>query len=47
MGVEINDLYTVTQGFDDSLRSDWVHYGEEGSEILAKIVVERILKAME
>lgn len=47
LGVEINDLYTVTQGFDDSLRSDWVHYGEEGSEILAKIVVERILKAME
>jgi hypothetical protein len=47
LGVEINDLYTVTQAFDDSLRSDWVHYGEEGSEILAKIVVERILKAME
>lgn len=41
-GVVFNDLYTVTKNFDNSLRSDWVHYGEEGSKILASKVVEKI-----
>ena len=39
LGVEINDLYSITKGFDPSLRSDWVHYGEEGSQILADAVI--------
>ena len=43
IGVEINDLYSVTKYFDDSLRSDWVHYGLEGSQILADKVIEKCL----
>ena len=46
LGVEINDLYSVTKGFDDSLRSDWVHYGENGSKILADKVIEKVLIAI-
>lgn len=38
--VEVNDLYTISKGVDLSLRSDYVHYGEEGSAILADAVVE-------
>ena len=41
-GVIINDLYTVSAGFDESLHADWVHFNEEGSEILARAVVEKI-----
>ena len=43
LGVEFNDLYTVTESFTDSMRSDWVHFNEEGSKILAEAVVEKIL----
>ena len=46
LGVEFNDLYTVTEGFDDSLRSDWVHFGEEGSRILAEAVIKRIYEVI-
>lgn len=42
LGAEVNDLYSVTQTFDDSLRADWVHYNEEGSRILADAVVAKI-----
>ena len=41
LGVEINDLYSISRGFDDALRSDWVHYGEEASKILADAVIEK------
>lgn len=44
LGVEINDLYSVTEQFDNSLHSDWVHYGEEGSKILADKVIEVCFK---
>lgn len=47
LGVAFNDLYSVTKDFDDALRSDGVHYGEKGSEILARIVTDHILKAAE
>ena len=42
-GVIINDLYTISAGFDESLHADWVHFNEEGSEILARAVVKKIL----
>ena len=42
LGVSFNDLYTITCGFDDSLRSDFVHFGEEGSIILADAVIKSI-----
>ena len=42
LGAEVNDLYSVTRTFDDSLRADWVHYNEEGSRILADAVVAKI-----
>ena len=39
LGVEINDLYSISKTFDDSFHSDWVHFGEEGSRILADEVI--------
>lgn len=43
MGVTINDLYTVSAAFDNSLHADFVHFNEEGSKILARAVCEKIL----
>ena len=43
LGVEINDLYSVTKDFDDFWRSDFVHFREEGCKILANAVIEKIL----
>lgn len=43
MGVTINDLYTVSAAFDNSLHADFVHFNEEGSKILADAVIEKIL----
>ena len=44
LGGEVNDLYSVTKIFDSLLRSDWVHYGTEGSKILADKVIEACFK---
>ena len=45
LGVEINDLYSVSKAFADDLRSDWVHYGEKASRILADAVIEKCFEA--
>ena len=47
LGVEINDLYSITKDFDDAKRSDWVHYGDEGSKILADAVVKMCMEEVE
>ena len=47
LGVEINDLNSITKTFDDSLRCDWVHYGEEGSKILADAVIKKCFEVMQ
>ena len=47
LGVEFNDLYSVTKSFDDAKRSDWVHFGEGGSEILADAVIHKCFEVME
>ncbi|MBE6541118.1 MAG: SGNH/GDSL hydrolase family protein [Ruminococcaceae bacterium] len=47
LGVEVNDLYSLTKDFDQSLHSDWVHFGAEGSEIIACQVVEKIKAALQ
>lgn len=39
LGVPVNDLYAVATEFDPSLHSDWVHFGEEGSQRLADAVI--------
>ena len=44
LGVEINDLYSLSKTFDNSLHSDWVHFGEEGSRILADKVIGACFK---
>ena len=44
LGVEVNDLYSLSAGFDNSIHSDWVHFGEEGSKILADKVIEACFK---
>lgn len=44
LGVTFDDLYTVSCGFADELRSDWVHFGEEASMILADAVIKSIEK---
>ena len=42
LGVEINDLGAITKDIAPSMHSDWVHYGEEGSKVLAAAVTEKI-----
>ena len=39
LGVEVNDLYSVSSSFEDALHSDWVQYGEEGSRLLEDEVI--------
>ena len=41
LDVAVNDLYTVTKSFDNSLHSDWVHFNTDGSKILADKVIEK------
>ena len=41
-GVVINDLYTLSASFDNSLHADFVHFNEEGSQILARAVCDKI-----
>lgn len=41
LGVEVNDLYTLSKSFDNSLHSDWVHFNTAGSQILADKVIEK------
>ena len=47
LGVTFDDLYTVSCSFDDSLRSEFVHFGEEASSILADAVIRSIYEVME
>ena len=42
LGVQVNDLYSLSAEFDNSLHSDWVHYNEKGSQLLADAVVEKL-----
>ncbi len=42
-GVTVNDLYSISAAFDNSLHADWVHFNEEGSKILAEAVCKKIL----
>ncbi len=44
LGVEVNDLYALSASFDPSLHSDWVHFGTEGSKLLADKVIEACMK---
>lgn len=43
LGVEVNDLYSITRSFSNKLRIDDVHFSEEGSRLLADAVVEKIM----
>jgi hypothetical protein len=45
LGVKINDLYPLSCTLDAPYRTDWVHYNNEGSEILAKAVIKAINEA--
>ena len=42
LGVEVNDLHTITKGFDESMYSDSVHFTEEACRILADAVTAKI-----
>ena len=43
-GVAVNDLFSLSKFFDHSLYSDCVHFGADGSEILADKVIEACLR---
>jgi len=43
LGVEVNDLYSITSVFDHSLYADAVHFNEEGSKVLADAVIKACL----
>ena len=45
-GVTINDLYTLSANLGSDYHSDWVHFNEEGSKILANAVCEKILSVI-
>ena len=40
--VKVNDLYSVSETIDENFRSDWVHYNEEGSSLLADAVIKAL-----
>lgn len=42
-GVVINDLYALSRDLGECYHSDWVHFNDEGSKILARAVAEKIL----
>ena len=42
LSVPVNDLYAVSTSLGEDMRSDWVHYNENGSRILADAVVTAI-----
>ena len=44
LGVAVNDLYSVSAGFDDSLHSDGTHFGTQGSELLADAVIKACIE---
>lgn len=44
LGVAVNDLYSITQSFDESYYADWVHPNDKGAGILAETVVKSIKK---
>ena len=44
LGVQVNDLYAVSSAFDDELHCDWVHFGQEGSELLADAVIKACME---
>ena len=46
LGVRINDLYPLSKTLDAPYRTDWVHYNEEGSKILADAVVKIIREVL-
>ena len=43
LGVEVNDLYSITSSFDHSLYADAVHFNDEGSKVLADAVIKACL----
>ena len=43
LDVEINDLYSVTKDWGEEMHSDFVHFNEEASRILADKVIEKIM----
>lgn len=47
LNVEVNDLYALTKGFGEDLHSDWVHFNEKGSRLIADFVVKNIEKSYE
>lgn len=46
LGVEVNDLYSVSLEMGQEMHSDWVHFNALGSEKLAGAVTEKILRAL-
>ena len=47
LGVQVNDLYSLSKSFDNSLHSDFVHFGTEGSILLANKVISECLKVLD
>lgn len=47
LGVEVNDLYTISKAFPNECHSDFVHFGEEGSRLLADRVTQVIKSHLE
>ena len=46
LGVEVNDLYSITAAFEQSMYADWVHFNDDGSKVLADAVIKACLPDM-
>ena len=44
LGVEVLDLYAVTENWGPDMHSDWVHFNDEGCKKLAEIVAAKVME---
>lgn len=46
LNVNVNDLYSIANQFDESYYADWTHFNEKGAKILADAATKNIEKEL-
>ncbi|GEM_PF-5126722 len=46
LNVNVNDLYSIANQFDESYYADWTHFNEKGAKILTDAATENIEKEL-
>ena len=44
LGVEVNDLYSLTRAWGEEMHADWVHFNEAGCQLLAEQVAKAVMR---